>query len=268
MNTKSLFALCALVISASPLAAQSDPITGKWGRDGVTFLDLKLDNSGAVTGHIMNERPNNRAEIKSGSFHRQSGVLKLQGEAKDDAGAMNSFTIDGNLIGDSLKVTAKFGAYTGSMAFVRLASETPSSQPATSETPAAIIEELRKSFDAVHDAVAKSAEMVPANKYTYKPVATVRTFGELVAHIADSYLYYCTRASGKNVEWSDAIEKGKTDKATITQKLKESQAACSAAYANNASHVGGLINNVGHTNLHYGNVITYLRMMGLVPPSS
>jgi hypothetical protein len=269
MNAKSLSALCALVISASPLSAQTDPITGKWGRDGVTFLDLKLDNSGAVTGHIMNERPNNVAEIKSGSFHRESGVLKLQGEAKDDAGALNPFTIDGNLVGDSLKVTAKFGAYTGSMAFVRLgATDAPSAQPVTSETPSAIIEELRKSFDAVHEAVARSAEMVPANKYTYKPVATVRTFGELVAHIADSYLYYCTYASGNSVQWSDAIEKGKTDKATITQKLKESRAACTTAYANNNSRVGGLINNLGHTNLHYGNVITYLRMMGLVPPSS
>jgi uncharacterized damage-inducible protein DinB len=268
MNAKSLSAFCALVLSASSLSAQSDPISGKWGRDGVTFLELKLDNAGAVTGQVMNERPNNVALIKSGSFHRQSGVLKLEGEAKDDAGALNPFTIDGNLVGDSLRVTAKFGNYTGSMAFVRLASETPSAQPVTSETPSAIIEELRKSFDTVHEAVARSAEMVPANKYTYKPVATVRTFGELVAHVADSYLYYCTYASGRKVEWSDAIEKGKTDKATITQKLKESREACTAAYANNASRVGGLINNVAHTNLHYGNVITYLRMMGLVPPSS
>ena len=142
-----------------------------------------------------------------------------------------------------------------------------SASPVASQAPSAG-EELRKSFAAVHEAVARSADMVPANKYTYKPVATVRTFGELVAHIADSYLYYCTFASGRKVEWSDAIEKGKTDKATVTLKLKESVAVCNAAYASNGSHVGGLINNVGHTNLHYGNVITYLRMMGLVPPSS
>jgi uncharacterized damage-inducible protein DinB len=259
MNARSRSALCALVLSASPLSAQSDPITGKWGRDGVTFLDLKLDNAGGVTGHVMNERPNNMAVIKSGSFQRQSGVIKLEGEAKDDAGALNPFTIDGSLVGDSLKVTAKFGTYTGSMAFVRLVA---------SETPSATIAELRKTFDEVHGAVAKSADMVPADKYTYKPVATVRTFGQLVAHVADSYVWYCTLASGRNVEWSDAIEKGKTDKATVTQKLKESLALCTAAYANTGSHVGRLISNVSHTSLHYGNVVTYLRMMGLVPPTS
>ena len=131
-----------------------------------------------------------------------------------------------------------------------------------------VLEELRKSFEEVHAAVAKSADLVPADKYAYKPVATVRTFGQLVAHVADSYVWYCPRASGRNIEWSDAIEKGKTDKATVTQKLKESMAACTAAYANTGSHMGALINNVAHTNLHYGNVITYLRMMGLVPPTS
>ena len=71
------------------------------------------------------------------------------------------------------------------------------------------------------DWVTKSADLVPGAKYTYRPAPTVRTFGELVAHVADSYHYYCGRAAGKNVEWSDAIEKGKTDKATVVPKLKE-----------------------------------------------
>ena len=143
-----------------------------------------------------------------------------------------------------------------------------SATPVGSQTPAEIREEMRKGFDAVHELVAKSADMVPANKYTYKPVATVRTFGELVAHVADSYIWYCTRASGRNVEWSDAIEKGATDKATVTRKLGEAREVCAAAHANSGSNILGLFSNMGHTNLHYGNMITYLRMMGLVPPSS
>ena len=104
-------------------------------------------------------------------------------------------------------------------------------------TPVMIVEGLRMGFEEVHEAVAKSADMVAADKYSYKPVATVRTFGELVAHIADSYVWYCSRASGKNVDWSDAIEKGKTDKATITLKLKESLAVCTAAYTNTSSNI-------------------------------
>ena len=131
-----------------------------------------------------------------------------------------------------------------------------------------ILDGLRGGFDEVHTAVSKSADLVPADRYTYRPVATVRTFGELVAHVADSYAWYCARASGRNVQWSDAIEKGKTDKTTVTQKLKESLAVCTAAYSSGSSNLGQLMANIAHTNLHYGNIITYLRMMGLVPPTS
>jgi hypothetical protein len=260
MKVTMLLAAGALAMPVALIEAQSDPITGKWGRDGTTMLDLKLEASGVVTGQVMSGRPGNMALIKTGSFNRQTGVLKLEGDARSpDTDAQMPFTIQGNLLGDSLKVNATFGTYQGSLAFVRL-----DASPAA----AGVFEELQKSFGEVSTMVTRSAEMVPADKYTYRPVATVRTFGELVAHVADSYIWYCTRASGRNVEWSDAIEKGKTDKATVTQKLRESLAVCSAAYGDTSSHVGGLINNLGHTNLHYGNVITYLRIMGLVPPSS
>jgi uncharacterized damage-inducible protein DinB len=143
----------------------------------------------------------------------------------------------------------------------------PAISPAQSSGPI-LLDGLRGGFDEVHTAVSKSAELVPADKYTYRPVSTVRTFGELVAHVADAYGWYCSRAAGRNVQWSDAIEKGKTDKATVTLKLRESLAICTAAYGNGSSNLGGLMANIAHTNLHYGNIITYLRMMGLVPPTS
>ena len=112
----------------------------------------------------------------------------------------------------------------------------------------------------------KGAELVPADKYTYKPVGTVRTFGELVAHIADGMNWYCANASGKKTEWSDAIEKGKTDKATVTAALKAAHANCHRV--TNDGQLKELMQNMAHTNLHYGNMITYIRMLGLVPPSS
>ena len=113
----------------------------------------------------------------------------------------------------------------------------------------------------------KAADLVPADKYNYRPAPSVRTFGQLVGHIADSYNYNCAIAAGRNVQWSDAIEKGSTDKATLVQKLKQASDACSAVYGS-ASQTGALIENIGHTNLHYGNIITYMRMLGLGPPSS
>ncbi len=84
----------------------------------------------------------------------------------------------------------------------------------------------------------------------------------------DSYAYYCAQASGRSVEWADPAEKGPTDKAALAPKLTQATEACTAAYASGGGAVGPLVDNVGHTNLHYGNMITYLRMLGLTPPSS
>ena len=125
---------------------------------------------------------------------------------------------------------------------------------------------LRQSFEQVSGWIARSADLVPAEKYTYQPVKTVRTFGQLIGHVADGYLYYCGRAAGRKVEWSDATANGKTDKATIVASLKQAQAVCAAAHA--SSQAPMLIENLNHAHLHYGNVITYLRMLGLTPPSS
>jgi uncharacterized damage-inducible protein DinB len=127
---------------------------------------------------------------------------------------------------------------------------------------------LRGGFTEVNDWVTKAAEMVPADKYNYKPVDTVRTFGELIAHITDSYNYFCAHGVGNKVEWSDAVEKGKTDKDTLLPKLKEAVGRCNTAYSSSSAQLRPLFTNVGHTNLHYGNIITYMRMMGLKPPSS
>src|ERR687887_591667 len=125
---------------------------------------------------------------------------------------------------------------------------------------------VRTGFTEVSGWVRQAADLVPADKYTYRPVDSVRTYGQLIAHIADGYNYFCARAAGRTVQWSDAIEKGNTDKATVTGKLQQALDACNQAYASGA--VPMLMANVAHTNLHYGNIVTYVRMLGLVPPSS
>ena len=128
--------------------------------------------------------------------------------------------------------------------------------------------ELRNGFNEVNDWVMKAAEMVPAEKYNYRPVETVRTFGQLIAHITDSYNYFCAHAVGNKVQYSDAVEKGGTDKDTLLPKLKEAVGRCNAAYSSGNAQLRPLFSNVSHTSLHYGNIITYMRMLGLKPPSS
>ena len=128
--------------------------------------------------------------------------------------------------------------------------------------------EVRNGFNEVNGWVMKAAETVPADKYNYKPVDTVRTFGQLIAHITDSYNYFCANAAGTKTEWSEAVEKGGTDKDTLLPKLKEAVGRCNTAYSAGNAQFRPLFINVGHTSLHYGNIITYMRMMGLKPPSS
>lgn len=125
----------------------------------------------------------------------------------------------------------------------------------------------RRAFDEVSAWVTAAAEVVPADKYSYTPAEPVRTFGQLVGHLADSYNYYCAVAAGRNVEWTDAIEKGVNDKATLVERLKQALATCTGPYTA-GGNFRALVDNVGHTSIHYGNMVTYLRMMGIKPPSS
>ena len=136
-------------------------------------------------------------------------------------------------------------------------------QPAPTDPGA----QLKAAYEEVTGWVTKGADQVPADKYGFQPNASVRTFGQLVAHIADGNNYYCAQAGGQKVQWSDAVEKTIKDKAAILQKLKDSFALCAAQHAKNST-AGPLLSNYGHLNLHYGNMITYLRLMGMVPPSS
>jgi len=139
---------------------------------------------------------------------------------------------------------------------------------ATPEKAPDVSTELRNGFNEVNEWVVKAADMVPADKYNYKPVDTVRTFGQLIAHITDSYNYFCAHGVGNKVQYTDAAEKAGTDKDTLLPKLKEAVGKCNAAYSSSNAQFRPLFTNLGHTNLHYGNIITYLRMMGLKPPSS
>lgn len=144
---------------------------------------------------------------------------------------------------------------------------TPASQARqAAPTPQAAV---KYGFDEVAGWLAASAELVPADKYTYKPVSTVRSFGELVAHAADGMNWYCGSAkAAKDVAWSDAVANGGTTKPQVVAALKQSIQGCNAAHASPTARFDRLMANVAHSSLHYGNVITYLRMLGLKPPSS
>ena len=129
-------------------------------------------------------------------------------------------------------------------------------------------DELAKAFVSVSDFLLRSAEMVPAARYGERPVANIRTFLRLIAHVADGNNYYCRLAEGTQVEWAETAENESKDRAAAIAALRASIGRCRAVYARADAKQGPLIENLAHASLHYGNVIVYLRAMGYTPPSS
>jgi hypothetical protein len=227
-------------------------------------MELAIDGSGTMSGKISG--PKIQPGIVSGTRDTKTGAVKfdVKLEGGDNAGV---YAFTGKIANDTLSATTTLpnGRFFR-MSLIKGAKAPPivASVPQNPSDPA--LAAAQRGFTEVSGWLSRAAAMVPPEKYTYKPVGTVRSFGELIGHVADGYTYYCARAGGKEVQWSDAIEKGPKDKATLAAKLKTAQDACTAAYAK--GQVGPLFENVAHSNLHYGNVITYMRMMGLTPPSS
>lgn len=265
-----VLAWCLLSAPGLPVVQSQDKLTGTWtgaltppnaqGRMPVV-VTLKLAPDGTVTGTITG--PPRAGDIKSGTFDRNTGALKLVVTVRGDDAA-TSATMEGKVRGDTASGKVDVNGELGDFHLVKGAVAAPPPVAPPTEGPTAMV---ARGFAEVSGWVLRAAELVPADKYGYRPVGSVRTFGQLVAHIADSHNYYCARAAGNRVEWSDAIEKGTTSKAELVQKLRHSIDGCAAGYAG-AGQIGPLTENFGHTNLHYGNLITYIRMLGLVPPSS
>jgi uncharacterized damage-inducible protein DinB len=130
--------------------------------------------------------------------------------------------------------------------------------------------------------VLKAAEEMPEENYSFKPVSTVRSFGELVGHVADAQYEFCSAVIGDG-NHGPGVEKNKKTKADIIQALKDAFAYCDPAYNGMTdAHAADMVKffgrdmpklavlgfNNGHNMEHYGNMITYLRIKGLVPPSS
>ena len=130
--------------------------------------------------------------------------------------------------------------------------------------------------------ITKAAEELSEADYAYRPVATVRTFGEIVGHVAGSQNLMCAAALGDKQPAEDAVEKVAKSKVAILKALHESVEYCTKAYAitgatagmstqlfgETSTRVGALALNAVHDGEHYGNIVTYMRMKGMVPPSS
>jgi len=137
-------------------------------------------------------------------------------------------------------------------------------------------------YEGVTNNIIRAAEKMPESNYSFKPSPDVRSFGQLVGHLADYQYIFCSGAAGEKPPVT-GIEDSKTSKADLVQALKDGYAYCDKIYsgmtdsklAENASVEGrpravltALTVTIAHNNEHYGNMVTYLRIKGIVPPSS
>jgi len=128
--------------------------------------------------------------------------------------------------------------------------------------------------------IERAAEKMPEEEYAFRPDPAVRSFGQILGHIADSDYLFCSLGEKSP---SMGIEKSKTTKTELVSALHEAFAYCNRAYdaltdananeivkafGQERNKLGVLWFNASHNLEHYGNLVVYMRLKGIVPPSS
>ena len=149
-----------------------------------------------------------------------------------------------------------------------------------------ISQAIRDTWESAKRNLNESAAQMPEADYGFRPTESVRTFGQIIAHVAGANYVFCSAARGeKSPHEEDDFEKTAKTKADIIKVLNDSNAYCDAAYkaltdrsaaetvpgafgGKDSGRASPLMGNVGHLNEHYGNLVTYFRIKGMVPPSS
>jgi uncharacterized damage-inducible protein DinB len=127
-----------------------------------------------------------------------------------------------------------------------------------------------------------SAEKMTEENYSFKPTESVRSYGQILGHVADSQYSMCSVVLGEKNP-APNVEKTKTTKADLITAIKDACAYCEKAYGSltdasateivklggrDMPKLGVLTVNSLHSMEHYGNLITYMRMKNIVPPTS
>lgn len=140
--------------------------------------------------------------------------------------------------------------------------------------------EVKANYNSIKNNVMKAADKMPESDYAFKATPDVRTFGQLIGHVADAQMGICGAAKGEPKK-GDAADK--TSKDDLVAALKASFDFCDTAYdalndadgaqtvkmfGRDRTKLGVLDFNVIHDNEMYGTMAVYLRLKGIVPPSS
>lgn len=140
---------------------------------------------------------------------------------------------------------------------------------------------VRHAYDNVKLNILQAAEAVPEQDYSFKPTPDVRTFAEVLNHISASQARACSNVLGSTMTYSAPAENA--SKATVLAALKTSFHECDSAYEQmtdatatqmvrsfrgEVPKLAALMMNVDHDSEQYGILTVYMRLKGIVPPST
>jgi len=154
---------------------------------------------------------------------------------------------------------------------------------ALAQNPNPLTANAKVQFGALSGFVVRSAEKVPEDLYSFRATPEVRSMAELFGHVADAMFSMCSTAAGTKPP-RIGIEKAVTAKPALIAALKEGVSYCNSVYDGmtdqkgtetvpfvfgpNTPRLSVLYFVVTHTYEHYGNLVTYMRLNKIVPPSS
>ncbi|HEX6060138.1 MAG TPA: DinB family protein [Gemmatimonadaceae bacterium] len=174
---------------------------------------------------------------------------------------------------------ASLVALAAAPAGAQAAASAPAPAPAPTSTGVAAI---RGVYQGAQRNLLAVAEQLPDSAFAWRPTAQVRTAGELLAHVANAHNMICSAALGEANPADENYEKTRTTKAAIADALRTSSAVCERAFAQSDADAAATTKLFGrdqsrmsalavvaiHDWEHYGNLVTYMRILGMVPPSS
>jgi uncharacterized damage-inducible protein DinB len=158
--------------------------------------------------------------------------------------------------------------------FAQMPKAAPSANP--------LVDGAKMDYQTVKTNIMKSAEQIPDSLYGYKPTPEVRTFGQLFGHIAEENYAICSAAAGEKPPVTN-LEKTLSTKADLVKALGDSFAYCDKVFGSltdssaptmanffgrQMAKLSIMTFNTSHDNEHYGNLVTYMRLNKMVPPSS
>ena len=155
--------------------------------------------------------------------------------------------------------------------------------PAFAQTPTdPLSAALKRQWDGIALNLKESAEVVPAERYSFRPSQDVKTFAGEMGHAANTHYFFCARIKGEPNPNKNDYEK-ETNKDVLVKAVIASNDYCSSVIngANDtwlmemvgqgaqAQPRGAILSaHIAHSNETYGTVVPYMRMSGIVPPST